>query len=171
MPGVPEIFRVFAKIGITSFGGGLVAYLRDALVTELSQHVQLSTIASDDGSLSVFVAGSQPLVLGQRANSLAVTRDAADSAQIRISFVQGSVQTELADATIGGGGSIAAPVRAVAGGLAGNAVFLGLMLFFNFGRNHGLEATHCLFTVLQLTALFLTTCYSPGGFMNQSHCR
>ena len=75
---------------------------RDALVTELSQHVQLSTIASDDGSLSVFVAGSQPLVLGQRANSLAVTRDAADSAQIRISFVQGSVQTELADATIGG---------------------------------------------------------------------
>ena len=75
---------------------------RDALVTELSQYVQLSTIAADDGSLSVFVAGSQPLVLGQRANSLAVTRDAADSAQIRISFVQGNVQTELADATIGG---------------------------------------------------------------------
>ena len=34
MPGAPEIFRVFAKIGITSFGGGLVAYLRDALVTD-----------------------------------------------------------------------------------------------------------------------------------------
>ena len=34
MPSVPEIFRVFAKIGITSFGGGLVAYLRDALVTD-----------------------------------------------------------------------------------------------------------------------------------------
>ena len=32
--GVAEIFRVFAKIGATSFGGGLVAYLRDALVTE-----------------------------------------------------------------------------------------------------------------------------------------
>jgi chromate transporter len=31
---VREIFRVFAKIGITSFGGGLVAYLRDALVTD-----------------------------------------------------------------------------------------------------------------------------------------
>jgi chromate transporter len=34
MPGALEIFRVFAKIGITSFGGGLVAYLRDALVTD-----------------------------------------------------------------------------------------------------------------------------------------
>jgi len=33
-PGASEIFRVFAKIGITSFGGGLVAYLRDALVTD-----------------------------------------------------------------------------------------------------------------------------------------
>lgn len=33
-PGAQEIFRVFAKIGLTSFGGGLVAYLRDALVTD-----------------------------------------------------------------------------------------------------------------------------------------
>lgn len=75
---------------------------RDALVAELGQHIQLSTIPADDGSLSVFVAGSQPLVLGQRANSLAVTRDVADSAQIHISFVQGSVQTELTDSSIGG---------------------------------------------------------------------
>lgn len=75
---------------------------RDALVTELSQYVQLSTIAADDGSLSVFVAGSQPLVLGQRANSLAVTRDVADSTQIHISFVQGSVSSELDDASVGG---------------------------------------------------------------------
>ncbi len=75
---------------------------RDALVAELGQHIQLSTIPADDGSLSVFVAGSQPLVLGQRANSLTVTRDVADSAQIHISFVQGSVQTELTDSSIGG---------------------------------------------------------------------
>lgn len=33
-PTVAEIFRVFARIGATSFGGGLVAYLRDALVEE-----------------------------------------------------------------------------------------------------------------------------------------
>ncbi|MFM8764594.1 MAG: chromate transporter [Spartobacteria bacterium] len=33
-PNAREIFRVFAKIGITSFGGGLVAYLRDALVSD-----------------------------------------------------------------------------------------------------------------------------------------
>ena len=33
-PSPGEIFAVFARIGATSFGGGLVAYLRDALVTD-----------------------------------------------------------------------------------------------------------------------------------------
>lgn len=33
-PTVLHIFAAFAKIGVTSFGGGLVAYLRDALVEE-----------------------------------------------------------------------------------------------------------------------------------------
>lgn len=32
-PPTAEIFRAFFRIGITSFGGGLVAYLRDELVT------------------------------------------------------------------------------------------------------------------------------------------
>jgi chromate transporter len=33
-PTPAEIFSTFAKIGVTSFGGGLVAYLRDAVVTD-----------------------------------------------------------------------------------------------------------------------------------------
>ncbi|MFY8267935.1 MAG: chromate transporter, partial [Terrimicrobiaceae bacterium] len=33
-PSPAAIFLAFARIGITSFGGGLVAYLRDALVDE-----------------------------------------------------------------------------------------------------------------------------------------
>jgi flagellar hook-associated protein 1 FlgK len=64
---------------------------RDALMAELSQYVQTSTIAADDGSLSVFVAGSQPLVLGQKANALALQRDPVDATQSSIAFVQGSV--------------------------------------------------------------------------------
>ncbi|GAB4165866.1 MAG: hypothetical protein Fur0032_02930 [Terrimicrobiaceae bacterium] len=31
-PGIQEIFISFARIGLTSFGGGLVAYLRDEIV-------------------------------------------------------------------------------------------------------------------------------------------
>lgn len=75
---------------------------RDALLDELSQYVQTTTVAADDGSLSVFVAGSQPLVLGQTANSLALQRDPVDSTQSRIVFVQGSVSQTLPESSIGG---------------------------------------------------------------------
>jgi len=75
---------------------------RDALLDELSQYVQTTTVAADDGSLSVFVAGSQPLVLGQTANSLALQRDPVDSTQSRIAFIQGSVSQTLPESSIGG---------------------------------------------------------------------
>ena len=75
---------------------------RDAILSELSRHVQISTVPADDGTVSVFVAGSQPLVLGTRANSLAAVRDSADNAQTRIAFVQGSTSYELPHTAIGG---------------------------------------------------------------------
>lgn len=93
--------RVIENQGLTGSPNDLLDQ-RDALIGELSQYVQISTVAADDGSLSVFVAGSQPLVLGQRANSLAITRDAADGSQMHIAFVQDGVQHELADSSIGG---------------------------------------------------------------------
>ncbi|MDM7941021.1 MAG: flagellar hook-associated protein FlgK [Hydrogenophaga sp.] len=77
---------------------------RDQMLGELSQHIQTSTIFDKDGAVSVFVAGSQPLLLGQRASQLAVTRDATDNSRIGVSFVQGSVSTPLPDSTLGGGG-------------------------------------------------------------------
>ncbi len=75
---------------------------REHLLGQLSQQVQISTVAADDGSLSVFVAGSQPLVLGQSASSLATTRDGSDSSRLRIAFVQASSAQELGDDAIGG---------------------------------------------------------------------
>ncbi|MCB4366782.1 flagellar hook-associated protein FlgK [Hydrogenophaga taeniospiralis] len=75
---------------------------RDALLTELNKYVQTSTVAADDGSVSVFVAGSQPLVLGRQANALAATRDTTDNSQLRVSFVQGGVTRELPQTALGG---------------------------------------------------------------------
>jgi len=75
---------------------------RDQLLSELSQHVQLSTVASDDGSVSVFVGGSQPLVLGTKANSLTVARSSEDPSQWQIHFQQGNVSHQMADAALGG---------------------------------------------------------------------
>lgn len=75
---------------------------RDQLIGELSKLVQVSTVNADDGRINVFVAGSQPLVLGQTANSLALQRDPVDSTQSRIVFVQGSVSQTLPESSIGG---------------------------------------------------------------------
>jgi flagellar hook-associated protein 1 FlgK len=75
---------------------------RDALLDQLSQYVQTSTIRADDGSLSVFVAGSQPLVLGATASKLALQRDPVDATQSRIVFQQGSISHALPDTSIGG---------------------------------------------------------------------
>ena len=75
---------------------------RDALLSELNQYVQTSTVAADDGSVSVFVAGSQPLVLGRQANALVATRDTTDNSQLRVGFVQGGVTRELPQTALGG---------------------------------------------------------------------
>lgn len=76
---------------------------RDQLLRELSQHVQISAVPAESGTMNVFVGGSQPLVLGQRASSLATTRDPSDSSRLGVSFVQGTTSTPLSDASLGGG--------------------------------------------------------------------
>ena len=75
---------------------------RDSLIGELSQLVQVSTVAADDGSLSVFVAGSQPLVLGRNAARLAVVPDSTDASMPRIHFQQGSTSMALSVGALGG---------------------------------------------------------------------
>jgi flagellar hook-associated protein 1 FlgK len=51
---------------------------RDQLVAELSQLVQVTTLPADDGTMAVFLAGGQRLVLGLQATKLAVVNDEFD---------------------------------------------------------------------------------------------
>ena len=81
---------------------------RDALLDQLSQYVQTSTIRADDGSLSVFVAGSQPLVLGNKAATLSIDDPAdfgAGSGKKVLNFQQpgSSTKVELNESMLGGG--------------------------------------------------------------------
>ena len=75
---------------------------RDQLIGELSKLVQVSTVNADDGRVHVFVAGSQPLVLGSGAARLAVVPDSTDGSQQRIQFQQGSSTMELDGSALGG---------------------------------------------------------------------
>ena len=81
---------------------------RDQLIRELNQHIQTSQVAADDGSVSVFVAGSQPLVLGNKAALLSIEDPAdfgAGSGKKVLTFQQpgSATKVELNESMLGGG--------------------------------------------------------------------
>lgn len=79
---------------------------RDQLVREINQQLQTTAIAADDGSLGLFVAGSQPLVLGSTATGLALAEAAAfpGSGLERLRFERaGAAPVELDEDALGGG--------------------------------------------------------------------
>jgi flagellar hook-associated protein 1 len=76
---------------------------RDRLVSRLSAQVQVTTIPAQDGTLGVFVAGGQRLVLGGNAAQLALVPDAFDASRQRIAIVEAGVQRPLDSAVLGGG--------------------------------------------------------------------
>ncbi|OYU41923.1 MAG: flagellar biosynthesis protein FlgK, partial [Burkholderiales bacterium PBB4] len=48
---------------------------RDQLIREINQYVQTTSIPADDGTVGLFLAGSQALVLGTEASSVTIVRD------------------------------------------------------------------------------------------------
>lgn len=80
---------------------------RDEALRQLNQHVQATTVAADDGSLSVFV-GSQALVLGNSAAP--VTLSTADDGTSRVMIKRGALSSVLDENTLGGG-SVAGLLR------------------------------------------------------------
>ncbi|TSE26893.1 Flagellar hook-associated protein 1 [Tepidimonas sediminis] len=77
---------------------------RDRLIAQLNDQVQVTTLRADDGTLSVFVAGSLPLVLGNRAAELRVSRAELDGdRQIQLQFVQGATAYDVPTDFVSGG--------------------------------------------------------------------
>lgn len=81
---------------------------RDQLIRDINQYVQTSQVAADDGSVTLFVANSQPLVMGDRAGSLSIGDPQnfnTNGAQKKLLFTPaGSTQKiELNEAVLGGG--------------------------------------------------------------------
>jgi flagellar hook-associated protein 1 FlgK len=99
---------------------------RDRVVAELGQHVQLTTIPADDGTLGVFVAGGQRLVLGNQASKLQVATDPMDTTRAAVGIVEnGTVRT--LDGPLLGGGRIAGLLRFQNDDLAAARNLLGQM--------------------------------------------
>ncbi len=77
---------------------------RDGLLKQLGALVQTTNIPADDGSVTVFLAGSQPLVLGQTVAPVSITTDEfGDPGKSELSITRTGTTIVLDEATLGGG--------------------------------------------------------------------
>lgn len=86
---------------------------RDQIIRNINQYVQTTQVPADDGTVGLFVAGSQPLVLGTTATALSVGDATAfpGSGQLKLFFNRpGAASIEL-DENVLGGGSVSGLLR------------------------------------------------------------
>jgi flagellar hook-associated protein 1 FlgK len=76
---------------------------RDKLINDLNQYMQTTSLDNNDGTVSVFVAQSQPIVLGTRSVDMAVRADPLDPTRSQLTVVNGNAVVALRDDMLGGG--------------------------------------------------------------------
>jgi flagellar hook-associated protein 1 len=76
---------------------------RDRLIGELSTYLKVSTIPASDGTLGVFVAGGQRLVLSNQASPLTLVPDPEDASRSALAINDSGFNRVLAEGSLGGG--------------------------------------------------------------------
>lgn len=77
---------------------------RDQLVRELNQYIQTTSVAADDGTVSLFIGGSQSLVLGDEATPvLIMSDDFNDPLKKKLAINRSGVFVAMDENTLGGG--------------------------------------------------------------------
>lgn len=77
---------------------------REQLVRDLNQLVQTSQVQADDGSLSIFIGGSQALVLGTTASTVSLARDDyADALSGKLQITRGGLSSTVDENSLRGG--------------------------------------------------------------------
>ncbi len=76
---------------------------RDQLIRDLNQYVQTTSIAADDGTVGVFIGGSQALVLGSTASTVSIVSDDFGQPNAKLAINRNGVAITLNENTLGGG--------------------------------------------------------------------
>ncbi|MEY2896327.1 MAG: hypothetical protein RL669_596, partial [Pseudomonadota bacterium] len=100
---VADINQQIAAVNGTGQSPNDLLDQRDQLISKISEHIQVSTIPSDDGTLGVFVGGGQRLVLGSTALQLKVLPDQYDPQRVRLALTEGGTDRVLPPDSIAGG--------------------------------------------------------------------
>ena len=77
---------------------------RDQLIRNLNQYVQTTSIPAADGTVGVYIGGSQSLVLGAQASTLSISKnDFGDSLQSKLVITRDGAATTMDENMLGGG--------------------------------------------------------------------
>jgi flagellar hook-associated protein 1 FlgK len=76
---------------------------RERLISQLGEHVAVTTLPADDDTVGVFIGGGQRLVLGNQASSLQVSPDAYDPLRAVVSLNEGGQNRPLDESVLTGG--------------------------------------------------------------------
>jgi flagellar hook-associated protein 1 FlgK len=72
------------------------------LISQLSQHVNVTTSTASDGATNVFIGNGQPLVVGSTASTVASTSDQFNSGQPQISLQTSTGSVDITSSITGG---------------------------------------------------------------------
>ena len=76
---------------------------RDGAINDLSQLVQVTTLPAADGTVAVFLGGSQKLVLGGNATPIATVTDEYDPSKLQLGIAEGGTTRAFSDGFVAGG--------------------------------------------------------------------
>ncbi|MBW8890740.1 MAG: flagellar hook-associated protein FlgK, partial [Burkholderiales bacterium] len=76
---------------------------REQLISQLGEHVAVTTLPADDDTVGVFIGGGQRLVLGNQASTLQVSPDAYDPQRAVLSLNEGGQNRPLDESVLTGG--------------------------------------------------------------------
>jgi len=76
---------------------------RERLIGRISEQIKVTRIEAQDGSVGIFAAGGQRLVLGSEAARLQLLQDPRDSTRSAVGVIEFGVQRTLGEGAMGGG--------------------------------------------------------------------
>lgn len=143
---------------------------RDNLVNKLAEYVSVTTVPQDDGSLNVFIGNGQSLVVGTKAQQLAITPNQYDPTRAEVGLVFGASTVTISDNLTGGSIGGALQFRKLTLDPAFNAlgrVAIGLAESFNTQHQLGYDLTGQMggnfFTDISQTASYASSRNAVGS--------
>ena len=91
-----------AKVGSSGHPPNDLLDQRDEAIRQLSTFIGVTVVPQDDNTLNVFIGSGQPLVVGNKANSIEVTPGRADPTRFDVSFVSGGSRQNITSLVTGG---------------------------------------------------------------------